>query len=42
MIAAAAELLGLVAAPSLPLPLKAIDGPDRERLAAIIRELALA
>jgi len=42
VIAAAAELLGLVAAPSLPLPLKAIDGPDRERLAAIIRELALA
>jgi 4-hydroxy-tetrahydrodipicolinate synthase len=42
VIAAAAELLGLVSAPSLPLPLKAIDGADREQLASTIRELALA
>ncbi|GAB3456185.1 dihydrodipicolinate synthase family protein [Massilia terrae] len=41
-VAAAAEMLGLVKGPCLPLPLKAIQGADRERLAQLIRELELA
>lgn len=40
--AAAAELLGLAQRPCLPLPLKAIDGADREHLAKLIDELGLA
>lgn len=42
VIAAAAELEGLVRRPCLPLPLQAIDGHDRERLARVISELELA
>lgn len=42
VIAAAAEVLGLVEAPCLPLPLKALDGEGRRRLAALIDELGLA
>lgn len=42
VVAAAAELLGLVDSPCLPLPLKAIVGADREQLAALIDELGLA
>jgi 4-hydroxy-tetrahydrodipicolinate synthase len=41
-VAAAAEMLGLVRQPCLPLPLKALCGPGRERLAQLIRELELA
>ncbi|QJQ95390.1 MULTISPECIES: dihydrodipicolinate synthase family protein [Halomonadaceae] len=40
--AAAAELQGLVESPCLPRPLKAVDGEARQRLAALIDELALA
>ncbi|MEC5344915.1 dihydrodipicolinate synthase family protein [Brenneria populi] len=40
--ASAAELMGLVASPCLPLPLNALDGADRRRLAALLDELALA
>lgn len=40
-VAAAAEMLGLVKGPCLPLPLRAIQGADRERLAQLIRELEL-
>lgn len=36
VMAAAAELLGLVEAPCLPLPLKAMDGEGRRRLAALL------
>lgn len=42
VVAAAAELLGLAAHPSLPLPLKALDGAGREQLAALIDTLDLA
>lgn len=41
-VAAAAEMLGLANHPSLPLPLKALDGADREILAKLIEELDLA
>lgn len=41
-VAAAAELLGLVKQACLPLPLKPLCGPGRERLAQLIRELELA
>lgn len=41
-VAAAAEMLGLVKGSCLPLPLKAIQGADRERLAQLMRELELA
>lgn len=40
--AAAAELLGLVSSPSLPLPIKAVDGAGRQKLAALIEELELS
>lgn len=42
VVAAAAELLGRVRRPSLPLPLSVLDGDDRERLAVLMRELDLA
>ncbi|MFT0140845.1 dihydrodipicolinate synthase family protein [Alcanivoracaceae bacterium MT1] len=41
VVAAAAEALGLVNSPSLPLPLRAITGEDRQRLNAMIDELGL-
>lgn len=37
--AAAAELLGLVASPSLPLPLQALAGEDRQQLSRVLKEL---
>lgn len=42
VIAAAAELGGLVAAPSLPLPLRSLEGDARQRLHAVLDELDLA
>lgn len=39
--AAAAELLGLVASPSLPLPLQALAGEDRQQLSRVLKELGL-
>lgn len=42
VIAAAAELKGLVQGSSLPLPLKGVSGRDRDELAKIIDELELA
>lgn len=42
VMAAAAELLGLVEAPCLPLPLKALGGEGRRRLAALLEEWRLA
>lgn len=41
VIAAAAELLGLVKTPCLPSPLKALSGKDRLLLAGLIESLAL-
>jgi 4-hydroxy-tetrahydrodipicolinate synthase len=41
VIAAAAELLGFVASPSLPLPLKALAGEDRQQLRRVLEELGL-
>lgn len=41
VIATAAELLHLIKAPSLPLPLKALDGVGKQRLQALIDELDL-
>ncbi len=40
--AAAAEILGLVNSPSLPLPIKAVDDAGRQKLAALIEELELS
>lgn len=42
VMAAAAEMAGKVTAPALPFPLQALCGEPRQRLAAIIDELALA
>jgi len=42
VMAAAAEMTGKVTAPALPFPLQALGGEPRQRLAAIIDELALA
>lgn len=42
VIAAAAELGGLVAARSLPLPLRSLEGDARQRLHAVLDELDLA
>ena len=42
VIAAAAELRGLAASPSLPLPIKALAGPARRQLADLLEKLALA
>ena len=42
VMAAAAEMTGKVTAPALPFPLQALSGEPRQRLAAIIDELALA
>jgi len=41
VIAAAAELLGLIASPGLPLPLKALAGEDRQHLRRVLEELGL-
>lgn len=42
VVAAAAELRGLVEHPTLPLPLKALEGASRQRLAVLLDELELA
>lgn len=42
VIATAAELRGLVEHPALPLPLKALEGADRQQLATLLDELELA
>ncbi|WP_288130432.1 dihydrodipicolinate synthase family protein [Microbulbifer sp.] len=42
VVAAAAELQGVVEHPSLPLPLKALDGTGRQQLAVLLDELELA
>jgi 4-hydroxy-tetrahydrodipicolinate synthase len=41
VVAAAAEVLGLVSSPSLPRPLKAIGGQDREELRVLLEQLQL-
>jgi 4-hydroxy-tetrahydrodipicolinate synthase len=41
VVATAAEVLGLTKSPSLPLPLKAIDGDDRQYIAELIQTLEL-
>lgn len=42
VVAAAAELQGLVEHPTLPLPLKALEGASRQQLAVLLDELELA
>ncbi|MBS9403587.1 dihydrodipicolinate synthase family protein [Halomonas sp. TRM85114] len=42
IIATAAELQGFVSRPSLPLPLKTLEGADRQRLADVLERLDLA
>lgn len=42
VIAAAAELRGMVGSPSLPLPLMALAGPDRVELGNLLERLGLA
>lgn len=42
VVASAAELLGLIESPSLPLPLKALEGEKRRMLAMTLDELKLA
>jgi 4-hydroxy-tetrahydrodipicolinate synthase len=42
VVAAAAELRGLVSSPSLPLPLKALSGTGRQRLSQLLDDLELA
>lgn len=42
VVAAAAELQGLIEHPSLPLPLKALEGASRQQLAVLLDELELA
>jgi len=41
VVATAAELLGLAETPSLPLPLRTLEGQDRQQLAAVLETLAL-
>jgi 4-hydroxy-tetrahydrodipicolinate synthase len=41
VMATAAELLQLIKAPSLPLPLNTLEGPPREKLIALLNELEL-
>jgi 4-hydroxy-tetrahydrodipicolinate synthase len=41
VVATAAELLGLAGSPSLPLPLKALTGEERQRLRGVLDELGL-
>ncbi|NUL49186.1 dihydrodipicolinate synthase family protein [Cellulosimicrobium funkei] len=41
VVAAIAELLGLVRRPSLPLPLRGLTDPQRDRVAAVVEELGL-
>ncbi|MDW7746613.1 dihydrodipicolinate synthase family protein [Halomonas sp.] len=42
VVATAAELLGLTEPPSLPLPLKTLEGQERQALAAVLQALELA
>jgi|SRR5690554_2624594 len=42
VVATAAELSSLAESPSLPLPLKTLEGRERQALAALLEELALA
>ncbi|MNE82439.1 hypothetical protein D3C80_1791610 [compost metagenome] len=42
VVAAIAEEMGLVSAPSLPLPLYSIQGDERERIMSLIRTLSLS
>jgi len=42
VVASAAEILGLTEHLSLPLPLKALDGADRQQLSALLDELEMA
>ncbi len=42
VVATAAELMGLATSPCLPLPLKALEGTDRQELARLLDELQLA
>lgn len=42
VVASAAELLGLVESPSLPLPLKSLEEEDRRKLATVLDELSLS
>ncbi|MFO6296770.1 dihydrodipicolinate synthase family protein [Rahnella selenatireducens] len=41
VVAAAAELLGMVSAPCLPLPLQSLGGDARQRLAGVLEQLDL-
>ncbi|MBU9810566.1 dihydrodipicolinate synthase family protein [Rahnella sp. SL6] len=41
VVAAAAEILGIVAAPCLPLPLQSLAGDDRQHLATVLEQLDL-
>ncbi|MFU2318844.1 dihydrodipicolinate synthase family protein [Rahnella sp. PCH160] len=41
VVAAAAELLGIVSAPCLPLPLQSLGGDGRQRLAGVLEQLGL-
>lgn len=41
LVGTAAELMRLVTSPCLPLPLKALEGPDRQKLARLLNELQL-
>lgn len=41
VVATAAELLGLAKTPSLPLPLRTLEGPERQQLATVLETLAL-
>lgn len=41
VVATAAELMGLVTAPCLPLPLKGLEGESRQKLARLLDELQL-
>ncbi|MGL5489347.1 MAG: dihydrodipicolinate synthase family protein, partial [Shewanella sp.] len=42
VVAAIAEEIGLVSAPSLPLPLHSIHGDEREKIVSLIRTLSLS
>ncbi|WP_252997499.1 dihydrodipicolinate synthase family protein [Aeromonas hydrophila] len=42
VVATIAEEMGLVSAPSLPLPLYSIQGDERERIMSLIRTLSLS
>lgn len=42
VIATAAELLGLAQRPCLPLPLRSLDGAERQAVAGVLQQLGLA